>query len=236
MDTYSFSQDFYTLLSNYPKANTLIKFLENHGEIFLFGGAIREYNDSRFENMPRDFDIVIKKYTENINLDEVLTNFSYKKNRFEGYKINVDSLEFDVWEIENTWAFREEKVKCRKDEYSKKLQDTVFLNIDSVVYNLTRKKLYDYEYEKAMKSRVLDVLLEENPYKELNMIRAILFKRKYNMSLSNKLIMLFHSFIHQNNDYLEKLYQEQLKHYKFYIIDKKSLEKELNEIKSSGFG
>jgi hypothetical protein len=178
MKDYDFSDDFYKLISGYPSADSLINQLQQCGEVLLFGGAVREYNDTRFNSMPRDFDLVINKGDNNINLEDILKNFSYKKNRFDGYKLQVDSLEFDIWELEKTWAFKENKVQCSQEEYSYKLQDTVFLNIDSVVYNLTTKELYNKKYKEAMKNKELDVILEENPYKELNIMRALVFKKK----------------------------------------------------------
>ena len=182
MENYNLNKEFYRLLNRYPQASKLIQCLNECGEILLFGGAVREFNDNKFNITPRDFDIVIKKKHNDINLDNLLHRFYYRKNRFNGYKIKIDSLEFDIWEIENTWAFKEKKIDCTEAEYIEKLQETVFLNIDSVVYNITKEKIYSNRYEEAMKCKILDVVLVDNPYVELNMLRAILFKRKYNMN------------------------------------------------------
>ena len=81
-DYYKLREDFYDLIGQYPNANSLINQLGEYGELLLFGGAVREYNDSRFENMPRDFDIVIDKNID-VNLDYVLQDFDYHKNRFD---------------------------------------------------------------------------------------------------------------------------------------------------------
>ena len=70
----------------------------------------------------------------------------YKKNRFEGYKLFLSNLEFDVWEIEKTWAFKERKLPCCESEYIERLHETVFLNIDSTVYSLNNDKLYDLQF------------------------------------------------------------------------------------------
>ncbi|URZ08957.1 hypothetical protein [Clostridium felsineum] len=229
MGRYDFYKDFYKLINQYPNASKLISILEHHGDILVFGGAVRDYNDNGFKSMPRDFDIVINS-DNNYDLEILLKEFSYKKNRFDGYKIIVDSLEFDVWEIKNTWAFRENKVRCSPNEYINKLQYTVFLNIDSIVYNLTKQELYDKEYENAMKNKVLDVVLDENPYMELNMLRAILFKQKYDMKFSKKLTSLFKNALYKDEDYLEKLYNSQFGHYYTCKIDKYNLQKQINNI------
>lgn len=229
-DYYKLSEDFYKLIAKFPDANNLINQLNSCGEILLFGGAVREYVDNQFSNMPRDFDIVINKNDDKVDLDKILKNFEYKKNRFNGYKVNVNDIEFDIWELENTWAFKENKINCSKEEYKYKLQDTVFLNVDSVVYNLTDQKMFNEKYEYAMKNKEIDIVLEENPYKELNMIRAIELKNRYNMKLSKKLKLLIKDFIESNNDCINKLYEVQYNHYLEYKVKKQTIENEFNDI------
>ncbi|WP_394884790.1 hypothetical protein [Clostridium butyricum] len=227
------SEDFYKLIKEYPDANSLINQLGKYGELLLFGGAVREYNDSGFETMPRDFDIVISK-NNNVDLDMILQNFYYKKNRFNGYKLNTNGIEFDIWELENTWAFKENKINCSQNEYKYRLQDTVFLNIDSVVYNLTARKMFDEKYEKAMKSKEIDVVLEDNPYKELNMVRAIALKNKYDMEFSARLKNMIKSFIDENDDCInsciDKLYEVQYNHYLEYKVKRETIRNELSDI------
>lgn len=80
MEKKKFDEEFYKLLSKYSQANELIKCLNDYGEVIVFGGAIREFNDNKFNNIPRDFDIVIKKNNHNnTSLDELLNKFNYKK-------------------------------------------------------------------------------------------------------------------------------------------------------------
>lgn len=227
--------DFENLIREYEEAFRLFCILKEQGEVLLFGGAVREYLDTEFNNLPRDFDLVIKKNSQNIDLDRVLEKFQYKKNRFGGYKITVDSLEFDIWELEKTWAFRENKVKCAYRDYDKKLQNTVFLNIDSIVYNLSTKNYYSEEYERAMKNKKLDIILEENPYLELNLIRAIVYKKKYTMYFSDKLRSILLEFIIRNPNYLDLMEVIQLKHYKDIKISRTDLNKEINELKLNTF-
>lgn len=232
------NEDFYKLISKYPDANKLIHKLSQYGELLLFGGAIREYNDNGFKNMPRDFDIVINKKDNNVNFDTVLEGFHYKKNRFDGYKLNVSGIEFDIWELENTWAFRENKINCSKNEYKYRLQDTVFLNMDSLVYNLTEGKIFSEKYDSAINSKEIDIVLEDNPYKELNIVRAIELKNKYDMEFSKKLKNIIKLFIDENDDRVSycvnKLYKVQYNHYLQYKVNKKTIKKELNEIIQEG--
>ena len=42
------------------------------------------------------------------------------------------------------------------------LPKTVFLNMDAIIYDMKNDKWYDTEYKKAMETKVLDIILEEN--------------------------------------------------------------------------
>lgn len=232
MHTYDLSRDFYKLIRRDTDACRLINRLEEHGDILLFGGAVREYKDNQFSKIPRDIDIVVKNENDLINIENIMSEFRYIKNRFGGYKIKLNNLEFDIWNIENTWAFKEEKIACEEHEYIEKLQDTVFLNVDAIVYNLTKKEMYDEKYQQAMSNRVLDVVLEDNPCIALNIIRAILFKQKYEMIFSEHLKHIFEHFIKNTRNYLDKIYKIQFEHYSREIISKKDISEYILEFES----
>lgn len=225
-----FYSDFHDIISKYSNANKLIKKLEDNGELIVFGGAVREYIETNYEKMPRDFDIVFKETKKHQNLESLLSEFIYQKNRFNGYKIFIDNLEFDIWNIDDTWAFREKKVKCKKSHYSQKLIETVFLNIDSIVFNLNKCTLDGENFYNALENKELDIILEDNPFLELNLLRALVFKEKYSMSLSNKLIESFRKFSRNNDNYLDVLYNIQFSHYKTEKIDKNQIKEELEYI------
>lgn len=227
-----FNRDkFLGIISQYSEAKSLLETLENNGDLFLFGGAVREYFDNEYNRMPRDFDLVFQKKDKNIDLDKIMKNFTYTKNRFNGYKIHFDNLEFDVWNLEDTWAFKEKKMDTNNLDYSENLQNTVFLNIDSIVYNLTKEKLYGDEYFKAMNNRELDIVLDETPFIELNLLRALVFKQKYNMKFSDNLNHKFYDFFEsQKKVAINNLYQVQMKHYKREIFTKDELREELKLI------
>lgn len=106
----------------------------------------------------------------------------------------------------------------------------MFLNIDSIVYNLNTENYYDEKYELAMNTKELDIVLEENPYIELNLLRAILFKRKYSMKFSARLKNILNKFVHSNNNYLDIMEELQKSHYNSIKINKNELKNEINSI------
>lgn len=230
IDTQNLYIDFKRLISPYPEAEKLIQQLEKTGELLLFGGVVREYIDNRFQRLPRDFDIVVNKANQGTDLDSVLIDFDFKKNRFDGYKITVDNLEFDIWEIQNTWAFKENKINCSKKDYPYNLPETVFLNIDSLAYNLNKREFYGDRYRNAMNEKILDVVLYDNPFKELNLLRSIIFKIKYQLNYSKKLVQIIREYICEENNYLNELYKVQFTHYHCEKITKSRLDYEIKSI------
>lgn len=206
-----FYNSFYSIISKYENTVKLFKNLNSNGELYIFGGAIRHYLDNgNFNTLPRDFDIIFKKKDSpsTIKLENIISQHSkFKKNRFNGYKFQVNNLKFDIWNIEDTWAFRENKVKYNSENYISKLTETVFLNIDSLIFDLNNKKLYADKYKKIIKTKKLDVVLNENPFLELNLLRALILMDKYNLSLSSSLIDMFKFFVSKNSNY-NKVFQD----------------------------
>ena len=171
-DENKFYNNFYSIISKYENIVELFKNLNSNGELYIFGGAVRHYLDNgNFNTLPRDFDIIFKKKDSTVKLEKIITQyFKFKKNRFNGYKFQINNLKFDIWNIEDTWAFRENKVKYDSQNYISKLTETVFLNIDSLIFDLNNKKLYADKYKKIINTKELDVVLNENPFLELNLL------------------------------------------------------------------
>lgn len=211
--------DFYDVLSNRPTARNLIRNLEQKSNLLMFGGCIRDYYEHQFYYIPRDFDIVITDLDQELESFLQKFNFNYKRNKFGGYKIIVDDLQFDMWEIENTWAFKENIVEYKR---FLDLNKTVFLNIDSIFYDLNKGLLFDEGFSNAMTTSEIDIVLTPNPYPELNIARAFRYKYKYNLKFSNQLQGYLNKWI---NNFEDKLYainylkDIEIKRYKTSIID-----------------
>ncbi|WP_431808569.1 hypothetical protein [Lysinibacillus sphaericus] len=211
--------DFYDVLSIRPTAHAFIGKLEQESNLLLFGGCIRDYYDNKFKNIPRDFDIVLSDLRQ--DLDSLLqnSNLVYERNKFGGYKVKLDDLEFDIWEIHNTWAFKEKKVHYKE---LLDLNKTVFLNVDSVFYDLNRGLLFDQGFSNAITSRIIDIVLTSNPYPELNLARALRYKYKYNLQFSQQLQNYFDEWLgnFDNKIYgMNYLKNIEIKRYETSIID-----------------
>ncbi|TGE37194.1 hypothetical protein E4K67_15075 [Desulfosporosinus fructosivorans] len=221
---YALRDKFYSILKSRPLAQKAIFRLREEGDLLLFGGAVREFFNSDFEVIPRDFDIVVN--STNKDFERFFRGIPYKKNRFDGYKLNVDGLIFDIWGLSSTWAFKEKKVS---DVRKENLPKTVFLNYDSVVYNLRTGDLYDEGYINAKKDKILDIVLEENPFPELNILRSFVFNKRDQMSYSDCLISYISDWCRKNNGHeVELLLNAQSKHYGKEYITQSEIEKELS--------
>ena len=212
-------------LMDHPPAAEIFKKLELAGNVILIGGVLREFLDHRKIQNLRDNDIIVDVKSES-QWSRVIEEYSLRTNRFGGHKIFCEGLLVDVWRIEQTWAFREKIISCSPKDYIKLLPDTVFLNLDSIIYDWTNEKWYKEKYLEGMHSRVIDVVLDKNPYILLNITRAYVLKDRYDMSFSPK---LSHLIIEEGKKYssresfVEAILSEQEKRYHRVIFSKDRL-------------
>lgn len=204
-----------------------IKELSNVGELLFFGGSIRDI--CLFPEkppMPRDFDIAIK-FKDKQHFDLIKSKYNYRENRFGGYKFKLSNIEFDIWDLENTWAFKYTNISASEENLVK----TVYLNIDGIVYNFNKARLYDELFRTSIRDSKLDVNLEENPQIELNLLRALVFKEKYNLNFSNRLKSVFKNYLLDESEKLiENLYELQISHYNANYLSKEEIKNELQFI------
>lgn len=222
-----------SFLRTRPPAEELFKELLKSGNIYLIGGVLREFLDNNGIKDLRDIDVVIKINDRNL-WDEIIDKYSPSRNKFSGYKFLCSGLIFDVWPINDTWAYKEGIIKINNDsEYLKKLQDTVFLNMDSIVYDFSNAEWYKEKYEEAMESKVIDVVLKKNPQIVLNIVRMFVIKNRYNMTISDNLksiIVEARNEFNSKEAFIDELEKVQKRRYKTIYLDRKTLIKELENI------
>lgn len=220
------SEAIHSYLKKYPPALELFLQLEETGDIYLIGGVLREFRDNGNILDLRDIDIIIDIKNRK-QWKKILDEFETKMNSFGGYKLFCSGLVVDVWPLEETWAYRKSIVKCRPNEYPDHLVETVFLNIDAIIYDLKRNTWFDEKYQEAKRSGILDVVLEHNPQVPLNIIRAMILKKRYSMSYSQKLKNIITREMGKDKKFSDKLMQIQEDRYKREILSKDEIEKEL---------
>ncbi|PCD06329.1 hypothetical protein CMV16_19360 [Peribacillus simplex] len=216
------------LLKEQSETLEFVEKLAETGELLFFGGAVRDvYIKNEQKIFPRDFDIAIKFKNER-KFYQLIEEYEFKKNRFGGYKFKISGIDFDIWDLNNTWAFKNTDLVASEENLAR----SVFLNIDGIVYNFNTGCLHAELLKETLKRSELDISLEENPHVELNLLRALVFKRKYNLDLSNKLKTVFKFYKERSNkdNLINNLFEVQLSHYKAEKLSRDELEKELHYI------
>lgn len=147
--------------------------LESLGPALILGGSVRDWICGK---SPRDIDIVIDCPLSNL---EWLSSYKAEKNRFQGYYLVVDGVEFDVWALDSTWAIKKDK------SFERTLQAiprTVFLTIDAVGYRLDTKEVYDSGFNHAITTKQLGIMYEPNPFPFLCVSRSLVSLVKYDLT------------------------------------------------------
>ncbi len=200
------------LCANNNSVNYVFNRLEKIGDVIIVGGAIRDIGV--LDRDPRDIDIIVDT-TDNVTLENILMQFNYSKNRFGGYKLLLETIELDIWSIDNNWAFKNKYLDTKAD----KIKDGIFYNIDSILMNITKDYYEAHYFNDAVRNKILDIILDqeiinENPSKSTNILRAFLLKDKYKLDFSDKLEHYIYDWAkYTANPYyeIEKAYE---KHYR----------------------
>jgi len=155
--------------------------LEKYSSFYFIGGFIR----SVYNELPiRDIDIIYNPYNDDILLSKFLSNVH--KNIFNGQRMEIAGITFDLWNILDNWAFKNKHYSPSFDN----MQLGTFYNIDSLVYGYKEKILYCSKYNEAIETNTLDIInktesyIRNNPTKELNIVKACIYKSMYNLNFS----------------------------------------------------
>lgn len=149
---------------NYP-GNNIAEFLNfitaamPDGDVYLFGGIIRDIALLGRRGFNSDIDLVVEgNWTHFVTY---LESLNAKKNKFGGYRLMVGEWPVDIWNAKETWAIKQGLVQYKGIA---SLTETTVLNWDAILMNWrTRSFIYRKNYFEDMRSRTLDIVLEDNP-------------------------------------------------------------------------
>ena len=130
-----------------------------NGEIYLFGGVLRDLALFGRRGFCSDIDLVVEGDWH--HCVPYLQSLGARRNKFGGYRLEVGGWPVDIWHARDTWAIKNGLV-CYRGISS--LMQTTILNWDAILMNWrTRAVIAQSDYLPAIKARVLDVVLERNP-------------------------------------------------------------------------
>ena len=129
------------------------------GDIYLFGGIIRDLALFGKKGFNSDIDIVVDgDWTDLLPL---LKKHDAVKNKFGGYRLYIGTWPVDIWEARETWAIKNGYVSYKGIA---SLNLTTVLNWDAILMNWrTKNFIYGENYFNELENRSLKVLLEDNP-------------------------------------------------------------------------
>jgi hypothetical protein len=205
------------------KVLEFVEKLQDHTQVYLFSGLIRDFF-LKADYELRDVDFVIH---DDLEIEKIFPSMKLSKNSFNGYKAKIDSLSVDLWGLQNTWALNHGQLNFpfRKLEY---LPETAFFNFSSIVYLLNEKRfVVGKPFLRFMRDKVLDTVLEENPYPTLCIVNSFYYSEKYHLRLSPKLKRYILN--HYEDDY-HAFCKVQLSHFNRIVYSRRSLTKRVAEI------
>lgn len=129
------------------------------GDVYLFGGVLRDLALLGRRGFNSDIDLVVEGDWS--NLVSYLQSLKASKNKFGGYRLMLGGWPIDIWNAEETWAIKKGLVSY-DGIYS--LTCTTVLNWDAILMNWrTREIVCRKNYFEEINGRVLDIVLEKNP-------------------------------------------------------------------------
>lgn len=223
---YNIQNEIKRYLQEYPPALEVFNNLLEIGDVYAIGGLPREYMDNGAIKTLRDADFSI--YIKDQSLwDKLLNKIPHKINQFGGHKFQCKEFFVDIWDVKNTWAFKNNIIRITDQKYFENLSQSVFLNMDAIVYDITNNRWNKSIYEDAMERKVLDIVLKENPFVELNILRAMILRRKYEMVYADTLKNIICEYSKNNDDFAEKIMNIQKKRYKNNVLEKEMVQEEI---------
>jgi predicted nucleotidyltransferase len=129
------------------------------GNVYLFGGLIRDIALYGKKGFHSDIDVVVEGNWE--QCIGYLEQLGAERNKFGGYRLVIANWPVDIWNARETWAIKHGFVTY--DGISS-LTKTTVLNWDAILMNWrTRNFVSTENYLSQLERRVIDIVLEDNP-------------------------------------------------------------------------
>ncbi|MEL4014671.1 hypothetical protein [Dryocola clanedunensis] len=209
-------------------ANTLLEALSRHAHLYIFGGMIRDIGLSGKKDDFSDIDLVFSGTREElVNALKYVGIDSFLENKFGGYRLKHFQVEYDIWSLEDTWAFREKLISL---DTIHSLLHTPLMTWDAVIYDVKEKRLITPpNYLQDLINRRLDLVLEQNPNEKGSIIRILrTIYAKDVITLGSKLCDYLRCNLNRYNR--EELLDYELLHFGSNIMNHTRIEKLVNTL------
>ncbi|MCU4676100.1 hypothetical protein N7931_10685 [Catenovulum sp. 2E275] len=149
------------------------------GQVYLFGGALRDIALEGIRYFNSDLDFVVDCQPDALNklMQQLSATLNVSQNKFGGYRIKCDKWWLDIWPLCQTWAFTHHHVTF---DSVNALLNTTITNWDAIIFNLNRQSIISSaSYFTELNSGVLDLNLAANPNPQgalLRLLRCLIAK------------------------------------------------------------
>lgn len=129
------------------------------GDLYLFGGVLRDLALLGRNGFASDIDLVVDG--DWAHLIKYLDDNGFSRNRFGGFRGQVDNWLIDIWNSRETWAIKKGLVQYHGIQ---SLMETTILNWDAILLNWrTKQVICSPEYFQQIQDGLMDIVLVENP-------------------------------------------------------------------------
>lgn len=157
----------------------------------LFGGVLRDLVVLGRRHYPRDVDVVLQRGTT----EGILNDFSerqFRLNRFGGVHLTLNRWAFDVWPLEKTWAFTQNRSLAPT---AGNLPKTTFLDVEAIAVTLKAPdrvgQIISNGFFEAIERRRIGINYRDNPFPGLSAVRALVTASKLQFAISVDLARYF---------------------------------------------
>lgn len=198
------------------------------GVIVLFGGVLRDLMTDGHACKPRDVDLVVDEHSLR-RIEETFAERIVRRTRFGGLHLRINEIPIDLWSLPQTWAFEQGHIKTEFEQ----LPRTTFLNVEAVIARFdpstqAEPEIFEYGFFEAMRTRVLEINFEPNPFPELCVIRSLVCAMKLRFSIGPRLARYISRQASSCDD--ERFEQVQESHYGYSPIGRKMLRSSLEQV------
>ncbi len=195
----------------------------------LFGGTLRSLLASRIflhkPGRPRDIDVVVSGASLS-QLEKRFADIAIRRTRFGGLRLQRGSWQFDVWPVDQTWAFKQDS-NGRSAGFAE-LPATTPFNLEAVAvevwsYRGRPRKVYsgDDRFFKGILSKTIELNRVDNPFPELTVVRGLVLAGELGFKIGPRLASYIRNIgASMDEDLIEGI---QGSHYGHVRVDSKSL-------------
>lgn len=179
---------------------------------YLFGGLLRDLMVKGKTARPRDVDVVVAG-SSSTALEELFRPYLDRKTRFGGLHLKNKDWMFDVWPLEETWAFKHGSFK---EVSFSELPRTAFLNVEAVVAELSvtpgaTRKIYTLGFFEGITNKTIELNYEENPFPALCVVRSLVIATDLSFQIGP--VLADYILRHMSLISVSRLMEAQIYHY-----------------------